>query len=121
MKQYTIKGKLATLNDHDSANRSNKYAGAALKREMTDLVAWQLKGKERVLAPCMVKFNWYYSGRHDFDNIAFAKKYVLDGFVKAGILQNDSQKWVLGFNDTFMPVTSGEEGVLVQIEEFYEN
>ena len=88
---------------------------------MTDLVAWQLKGQEHVVAPCVISFHWYYSTKHDFDNIAFAKKYVLDGMVKAGILLDDSQKWVLGFRDTFIRCDSGKEKIIIYVEENDEN
>jgi hypothetical protein len=33
MIEFTVKGKLATLNDHDARNRTN--TGAALKRDIT--------------------------------------------------------------------------------------
>lgn len=114
---YVVNGKLATLNDHDAANRSNKFYGAKMKEEMTDLVAWQVKQGIKISHPCYVIFTWLYSGRHDFDNIAFAKKYVLDGMVKAGILPNDNQSWVLGFTDNFEKVGKGEEGVVITVEE----
>ena len=39
-------------------------------------------------------FKWHVKGRHDSDNIAFAKKFVLDGMVKAGVLENDNPKCV---------------------------
>ena len=39
-------------------------------------------------------FRWHVKGRHDSDNIAFAKKFVLDGMVRAGLLENDSPKFV---------------------------
>lgn len=87
--------------------------GAKLKHDMTDMVAWQLTGKPTITAPCNLQFHWFYSSRADFDNIAFAKKYVQDGMVKAGILVDDNQKYVLGFSDTFTKVDKGSEKVEV--------
>lgn len=114
---YQIKGKFITLNQHDGANRANKFMGAKIKHEMTDMVAVQLAGKGTITAPCYVTFHWQYSSRADFDNIRFACKYVLDGMVKAGVLPNDNQKWVLGFRgDYFEKVAKGEEGVTVTVE-----
>lgn len=113
--RYVIKGKFATLNEHDGANRSNRFLGAKLKHEMTEMVAWQLKGKPPITSPCTLHFTWHYSSRADFDNIAFAKKYVQDGMVKAGILADDNQKHVLGFSDTFTKVDKGDEGVIVEV------
>lgn len=117
MGTYVIEGKFATLNEHDNANRRNRFLGAKLKHEMTEMVAWQLKGKPAIISPCLLHFNWRYSSRADFDNIAFAKKYVQDGMVTAGILVDDNQKHVLGFSDTFTKVDKGNEGVIIIAEE----
>jgi len=114
----TIKGILATLNDHDSANRANKFAGAALKKEQTELVAWQCKKYGAITNPVTIDFVWYYSTRHDFDNLAFAKKYCQDGLVKAGVLKDDSQKFVLGFSDAFIKVKKGQEKVVMNLIEY---
>lgn len=117
--RLVIKGQLATLNEHDNANRSNRYSGAQLKKEMTELVAWQVKGATPIKIPCILTFHWYYSGKHDFDNIRFACKYIQDGLVKAGVLKDDSQKHILGYGgDYFIKVEKGQEKVIVEIEEF---
>ena len=114
----TITGDLAKLNEHDNANRSNRFAGAKLKKDMTDLVAWQVKSKPEVKNPCTITFHWYYSSKHDFDNIRFGCKYVQDGLVKGGVLKDDSQKWVLGYDgDYFIKVDKGKEKVVVEINE----
>lgn len=113
----TFVGDLAKLNEHDAANRSNKFAGAALKKRMTEMIASQCDQLEPVTHPVIVHFNWHISSKHDLDNIAFAKKYVLDGMVKSGKLPNDNQKWVKGFSDFFTHIPKGEEKVVVGIEE----
>lgn len=112
---YQIKGKFPTLNEHDNANRRNKFMGAKMKHQATDTVATQLLGCTKIEHPCHIAFTWRYSSRADFDNIRFACKYVLDGMIKAGVLPNDNQKWVLGFKgDYFEKVPKGEEGVVVE-------
>lgn len=119
--RYEIKGELAKLNEHDNANRTNRFGGAGLKKKMDELVIGQLEGKKPITRPCIITFYWFYSSRHDFDNIAFGKKYVLDGMQKAGVLPNDNQKWVRGFGgDWFTKVEPGEEKVLVEVEELEE-
>lgn len=118
---YEIAGQLATLNEHDNANRSNRFGGGKLKKDQTELVAYQVMGKRKITKPCFVTFHWFHSGKHDYDNIAFAKKYVLDGMIKGGVLPNDNQAWVLGFADDFTKVDKGEERVLVEVEEITED
>jgi Holliday junction resolvase RusA-like endonuclease len=115
--KYVIEGDLAKLNEHDNANRVNRFAGAKLKERMTNQVAWQLNGKPAITEPCYITFYWRYSSRHDFDNIRFACKYILDGMIKAGVLPNDNQTWVHGFGgDYFEKVSKGDEGVTVVAE-----
>lgn len=117
---YKIRGNLAKLNEHDQANRANRFAGAKLKEKMNELVIKSLESQldKKITKPCMIGFCWYYSSKHDFDNIRFAAKYVLDGMQKAGVLPNDNQNWVKGFmGDVFVKVEKGQEGVDVNVEE----
>ncbi|WP_230197975.1 RusA family crossover junction endodeoxyribonuclease [Megasphaera massiliensis] len=49
-----------------------------------------------------IKFHWVEKNkRRDKDNIAFAKKFILDALQEMGILQNDGWSEILGFSDTF--------------------
>jgi len=41
--KLVIPGELTDLNTYINAERSNRYAGAKIKREMTDYVAWIAK------------------------------------------------------------------------------
>lgn len=121
-RKYHIKGQLAYLNEHDKANRANKYGGAKLKETMTDLVAWQVKDQPPIKQSCRIKFIWLISSNHDPDNIRFAAKYVLDGLIKANVLKNDNQAWVHGFDgDDFIHVKKGNEGVILEIRYVNEN
>ena len=114
----TIMGSLVKLNEHDEANRRNRFLGAKLKKEMTHLVAQQASSLEVIQKPILLRFHWYFASRHDFDNIAFAKKYILDGMIEAGKLPNDNQKWVHGFRgDYFHRVEKGQEKVVVVIKD----
>lgn len=113
----TINGELAKLNEHDNANRTNRFGGASLKKHMTEKVASQCGPLKPISEPVVLGFEWHYSSRHDFDNIAFAKKYILDGMVHSGKLPNDNQKWVYGFTgDTFIKCPKGDEKVVVDIQ-----
>lgn len=114
---FEIDYKFATLNDYTNANRGNKYGGAAIKKQNTNAVSAQIVSPKKMEVPVIATFNWKYSTRHDFDNIAFAKKFVLDGLVDAGVLENDNQSWVKGFGgDAFEKVEKGSEGVVVILE-----
>lgn len=101
-----LKG-IPTLNEHDNANRSNRFGGATMKKNATNLCATYVrqamnKGFELGELPVNMKFDWYVKDRRkDKDNIAFAKKYIFDGMVQAGLLQNDGWKQIGDWEETF--------------------
>lgn len=95
MFKYTIEGELPDLNKYINAERSNRYIAAKIKKEATELVAWQLKGREKITVAADYHFHWVVKDRRkDPDNIYFAGKFVLDGMQAAGILPQDSMKYV---------------------------
>lgn len=89
------------LNEYIDRERTNRMIASSIKKKLTNAVTMQAlcancnKPKRQV----DMVFTWHVKGRHDSDNIAFAKKFVLDGMVKAGILQNDNPKWVRHLKD----------------------
>lgn len=118
MRKYHIKGKLPGANEYILANRTNRYTGAKMKEEMERLIIMQIRDHEPVKGAVIVHFTWHEkTRRRDKDNVAFAKKFVLDAFQKIGILPNDNNNYVAGFTDIFE--YGGEYGVTVEIEEKY--
>ena len=102
-KCFEIAG-LCDLNRYIDAERANKHAGAKIKRQETNFVAWACKAAKigALKEPIFIRFTWVEeNNRMDPDNIAFAKKFVLDGMVQAGCLKNDGRKNVVGFEDNF--------------------
>ena len=98
---------MPTLNEHDKANRGNKYGGASMKKNATNLCAAYIKqamnkGFNLNELPVNLKFDWYVKNRRkDKDNISFAKKYIFDGMVQAGLLQNDGWKQIGDWQEAF--------------------
>ena len=104
--KITIPGKLMDLNEYIRINRGNKFLANKAKQENDETVLWcaksQLRGI-RIRGRAKINFTWFCdSKRLDPDNICFAKKFIMDGLVKAGVLENDGWKEVKGFTDTFM-------------------
>lgn len=115
----TIHGQLPSLNEANNAARTHWTKAARMKKEATELVALQCTRMPKITKPVMLTFHWFYSSKHDFDNIRSACKFVLDGMVQAGKLPDDNQKWVVGFNgDYFIKVPKGQEKVVIDIEEY---
>lgn len=101
---FTIEGSMPSLNDYVAAERSNRFLGARMKRDETERAraAAVSQGVPHFVGPVTVRFLWIErTRRRDLDNVAFAKKFVLDGLVAAGILDGDGQRVVVGLQDTF--------------------
>lgn len=106
--EFTIKQKLPSLNDLIKADRTNRFQGAKFKREIEELIGWSIRSaltRKTLYKPkkaVVVRFTWTEPNRRrDCDNIASAKKFILDALVKMRVLENDTQKYVVGFYDIF--------------------
>ncbi len=103
--KLTIDREMCDLNTYIKALNAHYHSGNAIKQQETDYVyimCLQQKLKSITQYPVVVNFEWYCANeRKDIDNVSFAKKFILDGMVKAGVLQNDSRRFVKGFTDQF--------------------
>ncbi len=127
MKQLLIEGELTALNEFINAERRNRFIAAKIKKGETgycqDIAEKSDLKLQETDFPCALIITWYVKNkRKDADNIAFAKKFILDGLVEAGVLPNDNRKYVQGFMDivkedkerqrieiTFVPIEVLEE------------
>lgn len=119
MVRLAILGRLDGLNDYTKACRTNKFAGARMKRDnelwVCHFINEQLNGK--AFNKVAIRFNWYEENRRrDPDNIAFAKKFILDALVAKGVIPNDTQKHIEHFEDYFY-VDKKEPRIEVLIKE----
>ena len=106
-----------TLNSYINSERRNRYIGAKIKKDETQIAEEAFRGLEPILVPVRAIFTWTMKNkRKDLDNVAFAKKFILDGAVKAGFLQSDNCKYVVGLEDK---LKYGEEE-FVEVEFIHE-
>ncbi len=103
--KFTIRGTLPSLNDYISAERSNRFQGAGMKKQCEGIVMHAARkfGKLKIERPVYMVYRWYEpNGKRDMDNISsFGRKIIQDALVKSGILQNDGWKNIIGFEDKF--------------------
>lgn len=102
--EFIIEGELVDLNHYIRVERSNRFGAAAMKQAMTSLVAQHAHYKKlgKMHAPFYVNCHWYCKNKKkDPDNIAFAKKFILDGLKEAGVITSDGWEQVIAFNDFF--------------------
>jgi hypothetical protein len=102
------------LNEYSDAERANRQGGASMKKQWSRTAALYFRGKNPIDRPVHIAFTWYEQEmRRDKDNVAFAKKFILDGMQLSGYLPNDNNKYVLGFSDAF--VYRRGNGVIVTV------
>jgi hypothetical protein len=125
LSQYTFKiqGRMQALNDYTKANRGKKgiFMGNKYKKFQTEDVANQIlkQNPPHLTRPVIVEFHWIeINKKRDPDNFVFAKKFILDGMVKAGLIPKDGWNNISGFGQESWearPDTNG--GVIVKVTE----
>jgi Holliday junction resolvase RusA-like endonuclease len=108
--------KLPSLNEYIYECRKNKYAGGKMKKEVQNDISIFIQRLPQFEKPIKINFTWIEGNkRRDLDNVAFAKKFILDALVKCGKLKDDNRKCVTAFTDSF---SYGREWkVILEIEE----
>ena len=117
--KFKIDKRLMGLNEYTKYNRANKYMGASAKKNEQAYIIWCIReqlGNIKIDKPVMGRFTWIEENkRRDLDNICFAKKFILDALVQAGVLQDDNRKIVTNFTDSFEYADKSK--VIVELEE----
>lgn len=95
--KIVILGRLAGRNEHDKANRGNKFGGAGLKKKEQEFVSMQMKQQcKEQFKRIQMDIVWYEPNmKRDPDNVDSARKVILDSLVKSGIIPNDGWKQVV--------------------------
>lgn len=108
--------KLPSLNEYINICRSNPYKASKFKKSIEDDIGIFIARLPEFQNPVKIRFNWVEGNkRRDLDNVAFAKKFILDAMVKHGKLKDDNRKCVTAFTDTFD--YSNKTCVILEIEE----
>ena len=118
MQSFRINAKLDGLNEYTAECRGNKYGGSKCKKKNEDIILLAIRTArlKPVRDKYWVNFIWYENRRtRDKDNVAFAKKFILDALQKARITKGDDNRYLEGFTDSF--IYGKGQGVVVEIEE----
>ena len=116
-----IPGRLDNLNDYISAERTNKYRGAAMKQDNEQVVILSIKRCLKgihIATPVIMRYRWFEKDRRrDKDNVSsFGRKVIQDALVKTNVLKNDGWAEIDCFCDWF-GVDKANPRVEVEIEE----
>lgn len=115
---FRINQRLDGLNEYTSECRGNKYGGGKCKHKNEDIVLLAIRNArlKPVKDAYWVNFIWYEARKtRDKDNVAFAKKFILDALQRARITKGDDNRYLMGFYDEF--IYGKGNGVVVEIVE----
>lgn len=116
MNSVMIPFRLPGLNEYTSACRTSRYSGADMKKITEHDIMPFINQLKSAKGKVSVYFIWHEKNkRRDPDNIAFAKKFILDAMVKAGKIEGDSPRFIVGLKDGFS--FGKEDGVEVIVNE----
>lgn len=102
MIECEIPYKFPSLNDYTRACRSGWQSGSKMKSKIQKDISLFINALPVFDKPIIIHFLWIEDNkRRDYDNIAFAKKFILDAMQECGKLKNDNRKYVVGFSDDF--------------------
>ncbi len=101
--KIVIPGRLPGLNEIIAAAKSHYAKYSTEKKAYTEEVAWLAKqARLPKLEKVYLFITWFEPDRRrDPDNIMTGQKFILDGLVAAGVLPNDSQKYIAGIVHRF--------------------
>jgi len=87
--EFTIPGALATMNEIVAASKKHPMVYANMKKDFTALVMIHARNLPKINKADFV-ITWYCKDkRKDPDNISGGIKFLMDGLVKAKVLDND--------------------------------
>jgi hypothetical protein len=100
--RFTIPDELPNLNDVINKSKIHWGAYSKLKKEATTLVRYAANKLPKFKKKIFLDITYYARNkRKDMDNIAFAKKFILDGLVEAKKIKNDGWGEIAGWKESF--------------------
>ena len=103
--QFIFPGKLPSLNEYISAERTHRQKAAHMKREWQDAVCMVIRAArlKRYKEPVTIHYRFIEPNRkRDKDNISgFAHKVIQDALVQTKVIANDNWDYVIGYSDEF--------------------
>lgn len=114
---FEIPGTLPSLNKYIDDERTIRYSASRLKNRVQDEI------KQRIPADAphfkgavVVRFTWIRPDmRTDKDNVAFAKKFILDALQEAHVISRDSWKLCTPYDAAFL-INRDNPRTIVSIE-----
>lgn len=112
-----IPGELPSLNEIiDAAKLMKPYI--RMKRGYTDIVGYSALKHEHIENPVEVWISWITKDeKKDPDNVAAGVKFILDGLKEAGVITNDTRKFIKRIVHDFPKPDKSNPRVEVELRE----
>ena len=115
--KITIPGELPTLNEIIDESKRHWGAYKTMKDNHTEAAKLIAQSKLEPMEKVDITFKWHCKNRRkDKDNIIVGQKFIIDGLVEAGILENDGWKQIGDIKHSF-EVDKEKPRVEVEIKE----
>lgn len=120
--KFEIPGKWPSLNeyiDQCKIKRNRWNAGNSMKRrDQAKLVRLINTQKRKIKPPVYIEYRFFCGDRRrDLDNVSgYFHKIFQDALVDAGVIPDDSWRYVVGFSDSFA-LDPGHDHVVVRVRE----
>lgn len=112
IQEFEIPGRLDGLNEYTAACRTSSVVGCNVKRKNQDVVCRAIRAARlrHMRTPVDIYITWIEGVKpgvrsfrpRDKDNIAFAKKFVLDALVEEGVIKDDGFRCIGSLSDKFL-------------------
>jgi Holliday junction resolvase RusA-like endonuclease len=119
--KFIIIGRLPDLNQYIDFCRQNKFGANKIKKDAESRISLSALSLLPLPEKFTISITWYEKdSRRDWDNIIFAKKFILDALVKTGKVKNDSRKYINSGKDIVL-VDKINPRIEVELEELNGN
>lgn len=119
MPNFTIYGKMPTINEYITACRRNPYCGANMKTEFTNVAMWSMKDLYGLkFDKVIIHYRFFeMNQKRDKDNVfSFATKIIQDAMQELELIENDGWNNIENFTHDFF-VDKRDPRIEVYIEE----
>jgi hypothetical protein len=116
--KFTIPGELPSMNEIIKAAKSHYAVYSKMKQENTELCGYAALKQKAISRPVKVIIQWYTKDlKKDPDNVSAGQKFILDGIVEAGIIPNDTRKYIKEITHMFPDPDKENPRVEVELKE----
>jgi len=110
---------IVSLNKYIQLERHSRFAAAASKKRLQAALIKKI-GEQKIPhivgGPFHIHLCWaIHNRRSDMDNIAWAKKYVVDALVAADVFSGDGMKHIESYSDDYELVPTDKQGVWIEV------